>query len=62
MYIVLLQFETIGGGVYMLVSGAPVKIDDHAREMALMAMHMLEEVQTLKNPLTDKPLELQIGR
>ena len=46
----------------MLVSGMPVKIKEHAREMAVMALHMLEEVQTLKNPLTGKPLEYQIGR
>ena len=45
----------------MLVSGVPVKIDEHAREMALMALAMLEKVQTLINPLTNMPLELQIG-
>ncbi|XP_065051072.1 soluble guanylate cyclase 88E-like [Rhopilema esculentum] len=55
------KFETIGGGVYMLVSGVPVKINEHAREMALMALAMLEKVQTLINPLTNMPLELQIG-
>eukprot|EP00794_Sanderia_malayensis_P017077 gene17077-18798_t len=56
------KFETISSGVYMLVSGAPVKIEDHAHEMALMATHMLEEVRSLQNPLSeDKPLEFQIG-
>ena len=55
------KFETIGGGVYMLVSGVPVKIDEHAREMSLMSLHMLEKIQTVINPFSNKPLELQIG-
>ena len=46
----------------MLVSGVPVKIEKHAREMALMALGMLRQVQTMINPLSNKPLELQIGR
>ena len=46
----------------MLVSGVPVKIEKHAREMALMALSMLRQIQTLVNPLSNKPLELQIGK
>lgn len=57
----LLQFETIGGGVYMLVSGVPVKIDEHAKEMASMALSMLDKIKTIVNPFTNNPLELQIG-
>ena len=45
----------------MLVSGVPVKIDEHAREMALMALTMLEKIQTIVNPFTNRPLGLQIG-
>ena len=55
------QFETIGGGLYMLVSGVPVKIVGHAREMSIMALSMLEKIQTVVNPFTNRPLELQIG-
>ena len=46
----------------MLVSGVPVKIDEHAREMSLMALSMLEKIQTVFNPFTNKPLELQVGK
>jgi len=55
------KFETIGGGLYMLVSGVPVKIVGHAREMSIMALSMLEKIQTVVNPFTNRPLELQIG-
>ena len=45
----------------MLVSGVPVKIVEHAREMSIMALSMLEKIQTVVNPFTNRPLELQIG-
>lgn len=47
--------------MYMLVSGVPVKINEHAQEMGLMALSMLEKIQTFVNPFTNKPLEIQIG-
>ena len=46
----------------MLVSGVPVKIEEHALEMSLMSLNMLETIQTVVNPFTNKPLELQIGK
>ena len=45
----------------MLVSGAPQRREDHAQEMAGMALNMLQEMKNIQNPATKENLQLQIG-
>lgn len=39
----MLQVETVGG-VYMVVGGAPDRIQDHCTQVAALALHMAKSV------------------
>ena len=45
----------------MIVSGAPERSPDHAIEILEMALEMMEEINTLKNPATGKTMMIRIG-
>lgn len=53
------KIKTIGDS-YMVVGGLPVPQEDHARKMALLALHMQQEVSWLDSELNDD-LALRIG-
>ena len=58
---ILLQVETIGDA-YMVVGGCPVKIPDHASQVATMALDLLHQSGKFKiRHLPKTPLRLRIG-
>ena len=56
------KVETIGDA-YMVVSGLPVPNgDDHARQISLLALHLLEEIWSFRIPhQPNRTLLLRIG-
>lgn len=55
------KVETIGDA-YMVVAGVPKKIDNHAIEIASMALALLESVDTFEIPhIPNDRLKLRIG-
>lgn len=55
------QVETIGDA-YMVVGGCPVRIPDHASQVATMALDLLHQSGKFKlKHLPDTPLRLRIG-
>lgn len=51
------QVETIGDA-YMVVSGAPEKVGNHAERVCDMALDMVDAITDLKDPSTGKILYL----
>ena len=45
----------------MIVSGAPERTPDHAIEILEMALEMMVEINTLRNPATGKTMRIRIG-
>ena len=55
------QIETIGDA-YMVVSGLPEKNADHASQIALLALTLLNEIKTFEiRHMPDQSLKLRIG-
>lgn len=54
------KVETIGDA-YMVVSGAPVKENDHADRVCDMALDMVEAITDLKDRSTGEHLQIRIG-
>ncbi|XP_033216664.1 soluble guanylate cyclase 88E isoform X2 [Belonocnema kinseyi] len=54
------KVETIGDA-YMVVSGAPVKENDHAERVCDMALDMVEAITDLKDRSTGQHLQIRIG-
>ncbi|CAH1258421.1 GUCY1B3 [Branchiostoma lanceolatum] len=54
------KVETVGDD-YMLVSGAPVRIKDHAERMCEMSMDMLVAAKKIIDPVTDEQIAIRIG-
>ena len=46
----------------MIVSGAPERTPDHAIEILNMAFEMLEQINSLRNPVTGKAMMVRIGK
>ena len=53
--------ETIGDA-YVVVSGAPEEVMDHAERMADMALGMVEAMTTLLDPSTGSHLQIRVGK
>ena len=60
--LLMLQFETLGDAMYMAVSGVPEKKINHAEPMAAMALDMMETMKDVRDPATNVPLTLSIGK
>ncbi|XP_066597958.1 soluble guanylate cyclase 88E isoform X2 [Prorops nasuta] len=54
------KVETIGDA-YMVVSGAPVKENDHADRVCDMALDMVEAITDLKDRSTGQHLQIRVG-
>ncbi|XP_078663253.1 soluble guanylate cyclase gcy-31-like [Branchiostoma floridae x Branchiostoma belcheri] len=54
------KVETVGDD-YMLVSGAPVRIKDHAERMCEMSMDMLVAAKNIIDPVTNEQIAIRIG-
>lgn len=54
------KVETIGDA-YMVVSGAPVKEQNHAERICDMALDMVENIMDLKDPSTGQHLRIRVG-
>lgn len=55
------QVETIGDA-YMLVSGAPVRIDNHPVEICNMALDMVSEIDVVDSTEICEKLKIRIGK
>ena len=55
------QVQTIGDG-YMAVSGTPIETAHHAEYITNFAFSLLEAVQTILDPSTNKPIQIRIGQ
>ncbi|XP_074617488.1 soluble guanylate cyclase 88E-like isoform X2 [Acropora palmata] len=55
------EFETLGDAQYMVVSGIPVRKEQHAEPVAAMALDILQSMDDLKDPSTGGPLTITIG-
>ncbi|KAL5014772.1 hypothetical protein ScPMuIL_009042 [Solemya velum] len=54
------KVETIGDA-YMVVSGVPEKIANHAARMSAMAIDMLTETAHVKSPVSGNAIQIRIG-
>ncbi|OQV12013.1 Soluble guanylate cyclase 88E [Hypsibius exemplaris] len=54
------KVETIGDA-YVVVSGAPEEVDDHAERIADMALGMIDTMQALVDPSTGNHLQIRVG-
>ncbi|XP_078587166.1 soluble guanylate cyclase gcy-31-like [Branchiostoma floridae x Branchiostoma japonicum] len=54
------KVETVGDD-YMLVSGAPVRIKDHAERMCDMSLDMLVAAKNIIDPVTEDQIAIRIG-
>jgi hypothetical protein len=46
---------------YMVVSGVPERITNHAIETIEMGTDMIAEISTLRNPINGKPVMIRVG-
>ena len=46
----------------MVVSGAPERTPNHALEILEMGFDMLNQINSLRNPITGKPMAIRIGQ
>jgi hypothetical protein len=46
----------------MIVSGAPERTPNHANEILEMAFDMLALINTLRDPISGKPMKIRIGK
>ena len=54
------KVETIGDA-YLIVSGCPTKATNHALKICDMAFDMMDGIKMLKDPGTEKDVEMRIG-
>lgn len=52
--------ETVGDS-YMAVGGAPEMVEDHAERICNIALGMLWEARTVRDPVQDQPFHLRCG-
>lgn len=57
---VLLQVETVNDS-YMVVGGCPEENEHHAREVARMAVDMMDTMDVIKHPVTHNSLTGQVS-
>jgi len=55
------QVETLGDAVYMVAGGVPDRRPNHAGRVAGLALELITKAQLLKDPVSQKHLQLRIG-